>query len=336
MPGRHANTSDYRYGFQGQEMDDEIKGEGNSVNYKYRMHDPRVGRFFARDPLFRDYPWNSDYAFSENRVIDGVELEGLEYKTIHHIIDPDTKLEVARFETNYFKMSDQALKTLGGTPAGSYYVAGFGPEGRGVKHEYINDKTGGEYLAPQWDLHQNGRFSKGAIGSHGWYMGAGSISFTGSIYQEWDFSMRPMDKVDAISKTHDINYSKITNSYKGFLEDVRTLGADKLMVAELNDFIGSKEYWDSKGETRDAAKSALFFIGLLADYKEWKIGKLKSAGYDVENPDQMMNITIDDYKPGFFSSAIRWFNWGVLKGSEPNQDDTPTKPFISIEDRNKK
>src|SRR5690554_1687950 len=68
----------YRYGFQGQEMDDEVKGEGNSVNYKYRMHDPRVGRFFAVDPLAGKYPWNSPYAFSENNVIHAVELEGLE------------------------------------------------------------------------------------------------------------------------------------------------------------------------------------------------------------------------------------------------------------------
>ena len=68
----------YRYGFQGQESDSEVKGEGNSVNYKYRMYDPRIGRFFAIDPLSDKYPHNSPYAFSENRVIDGVELEGLE------------------------------------------------------------------------------------------------------------------------------------------------------------------------------------------------------------------------------------------------------------------
>ena len=67
-----------RYGFQGQEKDNEIKGEGNSVNYKYRMHDPRIGRFFAVDPLAVGYPWNSPYAFSENNVIHCVELEGLE------------------------------------------------------------------------------------------------------------------------------------------------------------------------------------------------------------------------------------------------------------------
>ncbi|MBD3639238.1 MAG: hypothetical protein HUJ25_17915 [Crocinitomicaceae bacterium] len=70
---------EYRYSFQGQEKDDEIKGEGNSINYKYRMHDPRLGRFFVRDPLSPKYPHNSPYAFSENRLIDGVELEGLEF-----------------------------------------------------------------------------------------------------------------------------------------------------------------------------------------------------------------------------------------------------------------
>jgi RHS repeat-associated protein len=66
------------YGFQGQENDDEIKGKGNSVNYKYRMHDPRLGRFFAVDPLHAQYPHNSPYAFSENTLIDHIELEGLE------------------------------------------------------------------------------------------------------------------------------------------------------------------------------------------------------------------------------------------------------------------
>jgi RHS repeat-associated protein len=79
IPNRHGNSGEYRYGFQGQEKDDELKGEGNSLNYTFRMHDPRVGRFFARDPLATKYPHNSPYAFSENRVIDGVELEGLEY-----------------------------------------------------------------------------------------------------------------------------------------------------------------------------------------------------------------------------------------------------------------
>ncbi|NQY05309.1 MAG: hypothetical protein HRT68_03645, partial [Flavobacteriaceae bacterium] len=78
MPNRNESTSDYRYGFQDQEMDDEIKGEGNSINYKFRMHDPRVGRFFAEDPLVHKFPWYSPYQFSGNTPIMSSELEGLE------------------------------------------------------------------------------------------------------------------------------------------------------------------------------------------------------------------------------------------------------------------
>jgi RHS repeat-associated protein len=89
VPNRHASSAAYRYGFQGQEKDDELKGEGNSLNYKFRMHDPRVGRFFATDPLEKDYPWNSPYAFSENRVIDAIELEGLESYLLHGTGDWD-------------------------------------------------------------------------------------------------------------------------------------------------------------------------------------------------------------------------------------------------------
>jgi RHS repeat-associated protein len=83
VPNRHYSTPAYRYGFQGQEKDDELKGEGNSLNYTFRMHDPRVGRFFAVDPKEDEYPWNSPFAFSENRVMDAIELEGAEHLNVN-------------------------------------------------------------------------------------------------------------------------------------------------------------------------------------------------------------------------------------------------------------
>ncbi|MDW8850110.1 thrombospondin type 3 repeat-containing protein [Flavobacterium sp. MMLR14_040] len=83
VPTRHGSSDSYRYGFQGQEMDNEIKGEGNWANYAFRGADVRLGRFFAVDPLFRQYPHNSSYAFSENRIMDAVELEGKEAFFIH-------------------------------------------------------------------------------------------------------------------------------------------------------------------------------------------------------------------------------------------------------------
>jgi RHS repeat-associated protein len=69
----------YRYGFNGQEKDDEWTGQtGSHLNFKYRMYDARIGRFFAIDPLSASYPYNSTYAFCENRVINSFDFEGLE------------------------------------------------------------------------------------------------------------------------------------------------------------------------------------------------------------------------------------------------------------------
>jgi len=42
------------------------------------MHDPRIGRFFAIDPLSPLYPHYTPYSFSGNKLIAFVELEGLE------------------------------------------------------------------------------------------------------------------------------------------------------------------------------------------------------------------------------------------------------------------
>ncbi len=92
LPNRSGSVGSYRYGFQGQEKDDEVKGEGNSINYRFRMHDPRVGRFFAVDPLTKEYPYYSPYAFSGNRIIDMIELEGLEPE---EVMDKNGKLSKA-------------------------------------------------------------------------------------------------------------------------------------------------------------------------------------------------------------------------------------------------
>ena len=78
VPNRHESSESYRYGFQNQEKDDEVKGEGNSINYTFRMHDPRTGRFFATDPLKSKFAWFSPYQFGGNRPIDAIEFEGAE------------------------------------------------------------------------------------------------------------------------------------------------------------------------------------------------------------------------------------------------------------------
>lgn len=54
----------------------------NTHEWKYRMSDPAIGRFWQIDPLAEEYVHNGTYNFSENRVIDAWELEGLEARVI--------------------------------------------------------------------------------------------------------------------------------------------------------------------------------------------------------------------------------------------------------------
>jgi RHS repeat-associated protein len=62
--------------FQGQDFDNELGLDW--YGFRYRNHDPQTGRFIQIDPLSDKYPYNSTYAFSENKVTSHVELEGLE------------------------------------------------------------------------------------------------------------------------------------------------------------------------------------------------------------------------------------------------------------------
>ncbi len=62
--------------FQGQKFDDDL--EINYDQFKWRNHDPQIGRFIEIDPLASEYEYNSTYAFSENQVTGHIELEGLE------------------------------------------------------------------------------------------------------------------------------------------------------------------------------------------------------------------------------------------------------------------
>ena len=55
----------------------------NTHEWKYRVSDPAIGRFWQVDPLAEDYVYNSTYAFQENKMGMGIELEGLELSPFH-------------------------------------------------------------------------------------------------------------------------------------------------------------------------------------------------------------------------------------------------------------
>ncbi|MDP4252276.1 MAG: hypothetical protein Q8918_19430, partial [Bacteroidota bacterium] len=73
-------TENWKKTYQGQEHDTTFGMD--TYEFKYRMDDPEIGRFRSVDPLADKYPYNSTYAFSENKVTSHVELEGLEAQSI--------------------------------------------------------------------------------------------------------------------------------------------------------------------------------------------------------------------------------------------------------------
>lgn len=62
--------------YQGQEIHKELGLD--AIEFKYRFYYPDISRFWSIDPLAEKYNYNSTYAFSENKLGMGIELEGLE------------------------------------------------------------------------------------------------------------------------------------------------------------------------------------------------------------------------------------------------------------------
>jgi len=88
--GYDLNNAAYRYGFNGKENDNEVKGAGSQQDYGMRIYDNRLGRFLSVDPLQADYPWWSPYAFAGNSPVLNVDLDGLETYNYNLLTDKKT------------------------------------------------------------------------------------------------------------------------------------------------------------------------------------------------------------------------------------------------------
>ena len=70
MPGRKFEAGNgYRYGYGGQEADNEIYGQGNAYTAEYWEYDPRIGRRWNVDPLASEFPHISPYVAFNNNLL---------------------------------------------------------------------------------------------------------------------------------------------------------------------------------------------------------------------------------------------------------------------------
>ena len=110
LDNRHGEESDrkVKYGYQGSEMDDEIKGEGNSYVTEYRLLDPRIGRWISIDPVL--HPWQSPYASMNNNPIWFNDADGQKGDKNGSNVDRKTRKEYNKLRKEGEKLSKQSLK----------------------------------------------------------------------------------------------------------------------------------------------------------------------------------------------------------------------------------
>lgn len=116
MPGRtFTSATGYRYGFGGQEKDDEISGNGNAYTADYWEYDPRLGRRWNTDPI--SYPGQSPYATFNNNPILISDPEGLEgEKKGDTFVGDDGKTYSTSVDATEIVMDKSAQSTKAATP----------------------------------------------------------------------------------------------------------------------------------------------------------------------------------------------------------------------------
>ena len=89
-----VSAEGYQFGFNGMELDDEVKGFGNHVDFGARIYDPRIVRWPSVDKLANKHPFFSPYIFAANSPLKIIDIDGNELQ----VITPDAT-DKALFET---------------------------------------------------------------------------------------------------------------------------------------------------------------------------------------------------------------------------------------------
>ena len=103
----------YRYGFNGEELMNELSGDGMAYDLGERFYDGRLGKMFSLDPLSAQYPWQSPYAYCYNNPIWIIDVKGMgggtEGEPATHKIAKNEKLWKWGVAKMYYKQYGEGL-----------------------------------------------------------------------------------------------------------------------------------------------------------------------------------------------------------------------------------
>ena len=104
MKERTFSSEQYKFGFNGKENDNEVKGEGNEMDFGARIYDSKLCRFLSRDPVGDKVAEFSCYSFALDNPIWLVDKNGLSGENPQQA-----------FHDQFATPTMQAVKSIGAT-----------------------------------------------------------------------------------------------------------------------------------------------------------------------------------------------------------------------------
>ncbi len=150
MPGRkYSAESGYRYGFNGKEEDDEVKGNGNEIAFEHRIYDPRIGRWSSVDAYADKYPNVSTYSYCINSPLQFKDANG------HWLVDRNGNIIYTMGDPYYVIKDDIVYKVK------VYYF--YTNDGKAVEALLYSEKTPVTNIEWRVPLKEGGKISPNNI-----------------------------------------------------------------------------------------------------------------------------------------------------------------------------
>jgi RHS repeat-associated protein len=299
MPGRKFESSEYRYGFNGKERDNEVKGEGAQYDYGFRIYDPRTGQWLSIDPLASKYPAESPYLYTGGNPIFYADPDGRDrIVTITRINKDGSYTQLRKVEKGKFFYNEQYGVSGGTTYTKANIFQNFTIDLRnnkitneisiGAEKEISSSEYHGRYIFPEvGDLSNTVQYGFRIYGKgkeSNWQKGLPTASRESESIDLGSFldlvgNMREAIKLEPSALATNPLVKRIYDTFDGIADAVEATATAIAAVAETTAKASTDPAASPKGE------------GLKRPYKDFKKGS--SIHVRGDQPGQNRRVLTD-------------------------------------------